>query len=321
METLTLGHVTLPSGRLVLLDAGSLALWSHARDPGADRPPAVDVAIEGPDARKLGNLLGRGGHPAWILDVPTELLPSMLEDAKALARTHGLDAHLTLLAARVPHLQRALNVLTSDGGGQVDFHGLAAVVLDGLPTSERMVVHGEQREERWKWVALDVKPGVAARTEGLGLVAVDAARLMFADLTALGSWNHDAPVDGLADVVFWGRDDAGVAREVGAPSIPEGYGWTNLPLAEAQARHQKIAALRSDERLFAVDFRPHSDHFQLMKQVRDSATGSGTVTVAGAQMCGFMTTWGDGWFPVERDVDADGRTLRVRVLLGLDDRA
>ena len=70
---------------------------------------------------------------------------------------------------------------------------------------------------------------------------------------------------------------------------------------------------------FATDFRPHSHHFLAMKQVRTTPTESGTVEVGGARVCIFMTSWGDGFFPVYRDVDARGRLVRVCIDLGNDE--
>jgi hypothetical protein len=67
---------------------------------------------------------------------------------------------------------------------------------------------------------------------------------------------------------------------------------------------------------FATDFWPHSHHWQVMGQVRAAATSSGTVTVGGAQVCGLMTSWGDGLYPVFRDFDRAGRLVRLRVELG-----
>ncbi len=40
--------------------------------------------------------------------------------------------------------------------------------------------------------------------------------------------------------------------------------------------------------------------------------------VGGAQLCMFMTTWGDGGFPVEADLDKNGKPLRLRIEVGCD---
>src|SRR5207245_7980505 len=66
------------------------------------------------------------------------------------------------------------------------------------------------------------------------------------------------------------------------------------------------------------DFRPHSHHFLIMKQVRETDTESGTIEVGGAKMCGFMTSWGDGFYPIYRDLDEQGQLVRVRIDLGND---
>jgi hypothetical protein len=58
--------------------------------------------------------------------------------------------------------------------------------------------------------------------------------------------------------------------------------------------------------------------YQVMREVRGSITESGTLKVAGSLLCGFMTSWGDGFFPVERELDAEGRLVRVRIELGCE---
>ncbi len=70
---------------------------------------------------------------------------------------------------------------------------------------------------------------------------------------------------------------------------------------------------------FAYDFRPHTCHWALMEQLRNSETESGTIDLAGASVCGFMTTWGDGIFEVFRDFDSAGNPVAVRVDLGSDE--
>jgi hypothetical protein len=42
---------------------------------------------------------------------------------------------------------------------------------------------------------------------------------MFADVEALGHWRHNKALDGMADCVFWGRDDA---QTLGAPRLDDG---------------------------------------------------------------------------------------------------
>jgi hypothetical protein len=52
-----------------------------------------------------------------------------------------------------------------------------------------------------------------------------------------------------------------------------------------------------------------------MSQVRASETGSGTVDVGGARILFTQTSWGDGFFPVFADRDAEGELVAIRVLL------
>jgi hypothetical protein len=206
----------------------------------------------------------------------------------------------------------------------------------GLPRDRALRVVGERMpagdyEDRWRWVAVECRPGAAvARSEPAGpaggataapvTVAVYNARLLLADADALGHWEHHAPLDGLADYVFWGPDAEAAARATGAGNLCDGdWGWTDLPLEEALARAEAVERLQGENRWrLEGDFRPHSHHHFVMEQVRASATESGVITVGGARLCAFLTTWGDGCYPVWRDLDAGGRLVRVRIDLGND---
>jgi hypothetical protein len=152
---------------------------------------------------------------------------------------------------------------------------------------------------------------------------VDEARLIAVDVDGLAAWDDRNSQDGKADVVFWGSNAADVAAEVGASPIDFAgeanlFGWANLTFDDARDRAERVRSLRSDERKFAVDFRPHTHHWQVMRNVRATRTESGVLDLAGARLCMFMTTWGDGAFPIEADLDPAGQVLRIRIEVGCD---
>jgi hypothetical protein len=123
-------------------------------------------------------------------------------------------------------------------------------------------------------------------------------------------------------LVFWGRDEASVADELGAPRIDDGsgrsvFGWVEVTRDQARER---VRSVQEIEQLGSVkirlDVRPHNDVYRILKQARASATGAGTIEVGGVAVCGFFTSWGDGAFPVYRDIDRAGALVRLRVELG-----
>jgi hypothetical protein len=233
-----------------------------------------------------------------------------------------LDAKLVVLPERVSHRRRVQLTLDEGAAGEVQVSGLWSVVISDLPVDRALPVWGERMEEegladRWRVVGVDCRPElVVASTEQAGQVMVDWARLMFADVDAIGSWNHEDATDGKADFLFWGRDAANIASRVGADTLDGQFGWWDLPVEEAVRRGMAVEELRIGDIKFATDFRPHSDHYALMALVRSSATESGTLLVGGAQLCGFMTSWGDGVFPVLRDLGPAGELVRIRIKLG-----
>jgi hypothetical protein len=203
-----------------------------------------------------------------------------------------------------------------------------AVAAAGLPKDRPLAIRGQRmpagdHQERWRrvWVEVDGAAEVA-RSESVGCVGVDWARLIVADADALGAWVHDDSLDGLADFVFWGRDAETVALAVGAPEIGDGHwGWLDRPVEEIVETGTTVETLVSAKgHKVATDFRPHSHHHAAMAQTRTSATESSVVEVGGARLCNFMTTWGDGIFDVFRDLSADGRLVRIRIEMGTEER-
>ena len=213
------------------------------------------------------------------------------------------------------------------GATVIEMEGVSAIAIAGVPPGATLGVLGERMGEgayasMWRQVSLEVRPGVdAVRSEAIDTVTVDHARLMFGDLGALHAWQHENSADGLADVVFWGRDVQTVVHEFDARALGDGqFGWLDLDTAAAAARVARIESLKLERALkFAVDFRPHSDHYKILARIRSSPTDSGTIAVGGAQLCGFMTSWGDGNFPVTRELAADGALVRVVVEFATDE--
>jgi len=170
---------------------------------------------------------------------------------------------------------------------------------------------------RWRriYVEIDADAEIAS-SEIIGWAGVDWARLMFADVDALGDWHHNKALDGMADCVFWGQDEEPLAQALGAPRLDDGFGWLNLPVGYARQRVRTVEDARMNGWKVAVDFRPHSHHWQLMRQVRASASQSGTVELGAAKLCGFMTSWGDAIFNTMVERDAVGRLVRLTIDCG-----
>jgi hypothetical protein len=225
------------------------------------------------------------------------------------------------MESAVPHRER---VRRCAAGDYFLMSGVSVVVLGSLPPDRALPVVGHERAfdlgTRWESVTIELNAGAVARRQFLGEVGVDCARIMIADADGLGSWVHDEPLDGLADAVFWGGDVADAAIELKAPPVadePPKHGWPDLPVHDAVARIHEIEGWKQARpgRRLAWDFRPHSHHWQIMRQVDRSPHEAGQIQVGGAQMLTLMTSWGDGFFPVYAERAEDGTLLRVRIEL------
>jgi hypothetical protein len=341
---IVLGHVTVPSGIVLLIDGGMLGAWSHDRRPALDERQwgahlaraantAVDLVARGGDAIAAVRLFNRAsGRPPYVFDVPQAAVDETVREFAAVAEEHELDARLEPAPERVPHRRRAAHLLeVTPGVVQVPFCGMWAVACEGVPARARLAVAGRRmaegtgHEAAWQSVWLEISDAEVADSLLAASVLVDRARLMFADVDAVGSWKETESLDGLVDVVFWGRDAETAATEAGAAPLafdgePQVYGWTDLRDARAKESYSRLEMLQARGMLFAIDIRPHSHSHQLLARVRASATQSATLELAGAVACGFATTWGDGAFDVYRDLAADGSLARLRIEMGTPER-
>jgi hypothetical protein len=331
-----IGHVTAPSGTLLLLDAGMVGIWSSDREPtvdpeklGAELASAlnerVDLRAHGRDAiEAVRRFDSASGRPPYLFDMPRGAVLRVIHSFAEMAQAHGLDAALEITPQRVPHRTRVTELLAATPGlVEIPFHEMWAVGLDGMPMDRRIPLYGTRMPAGsdhagcWASVWLQLSDAPVVRSDASATVLVERARLLFSDADALGAWKHDEPIDGRIDVVFWGRDAAAAARESAANklSLPgqDAFGWVDCHPDDAIEVYNRVEALKGSGLKFALDFRPHSHAFTLLEQIRATETESGEVEVGGALLCGFATTWGDGVFEVHRDVSADGSVARVRI--------
>lgn len=329
--------MTAPSGDLVLIDFGLLRLWSGDATPFLD--PALvpedvadaansseDVEVVGSDADAAAELVDLAtvkGRYGFDLPAGGGPLAARLD---ALRERSGLTVGLRTLG-RVPHRER-VRMLLDDApqGAEVPFDGGWAVAVRGVPRDRPLRVLGTRMSPdgpdsgRWHSVWVEFAAGDPVTWEEVGVVLVDEARLMWADPDALTAFRNDDSVDGLADLAVWGRDGDAIAAEVGAEALDgeQGvHGFVDQPIERIVELAEQLSARRADPDVwFAFDVRPHDDHYRVLAQMRATATESGTIEVDGERVTGLFTTWGDGAFPVQRGLAADGSTLQVRVELG-----
>ncbi|MEJ2854215.1 MULTISPECIES: hypothetical protein [unclassified Saccharothrix] len=320
MDEVVLGWVTCPSGQLVLVDGGYLGLWCGDRSPGEDGAPAVDFAVVGPDADAAA--LSFDHQPGRRLyDIPEHAAERFAAKFDEHCRLHGFDAALHRFPGRVPHRERVRHAIEADDPGFL-ITGVPVVAVGGVPTDRPLRVVATRGQWGWARIRIELGDGPATRQRPLSPIRVDQARFAFADADALGSWVHDDPLDGLADVVFWGRDEDEVAAEfdaqrTGTPG-DDPYGWLDLPIREAYHRAVALEERRNTapERKFAFDFRPHSHHWQVMAALRASDHEAATLTIDGADIMMAMTSTGDGFFPTHLHSDAHGTPTAVEIVIG-----
>ncbi|MFI2486837.1 hypothetical protein ACH47X_08005 [Promicromonospora kroppenstedtii] len=321
-DVVELGKITCPSGQLVLTDGGYLSLWSGDRRPEdvAARPgPAVDMEIVGPDASAAARSFDR--QPGIRLyDIPAQGVEEITEAFAEHSKKAGLDASLQVLPDQVPHRERVRYAIANGDPTFLNF-GVPVLPVGGISTSSPLLVTATAGD--WGWTQIRIVLGAAptAQIRELGYLRVEQARLVIGDADALGSWVHEDPIDGLADVVFWGRDDAQLAVELDAPRLTGpgdvGYGWVDLPFQDALDRALDLESRRrsSGQAMFNFDFRRHSHHWHVMAKVRADEHEVGTISVGGADVMMAMTSVGDGEFAVHLELDAAGTPTAIVVVI------
>ncbi|WOX20152.1 hypothetical protein [Streptomyces solicathayae] len=338
-ETVTLGRIDCPSGELVVVDGGYLGLWSGDGSPAdvepellgihdpqlaADVAAASDFVIAGADAAAAAASFDR--QPGrTVYDIPASQVPALREFFDAHCREHGLDARLERLPERSPHRERVRRCAAYGGGGFL-VHGVPVVAVGGLPRDRTLpvlaTVAADEAGGPWADLHVRVSDAPVARSVALGEVGVDWARVFLGDADALSAWQHEDSLDGLADVAFWGRHVAEAAAALSAPELGEPgedgvRGWRDLKVADALVKARSVLEWKAadPDRRLAVDFRPHSHHWRMMRGIRGYEAEAADIEVRGARVFGAMTGIGDGFFPVRADLDAEGGLVAVRILL------
>jgi hypothetical protein len=337
-EREVLGYVSAPSGKLLFIDGGLMYLWQHDREPIVKGGPiddelrekinsSIDIALEGPEAPLAAQAFDRQWHQKFLFDIPQQRIAETIAEFDELVREKNLIARAVPLAQRISHRAR-IDLALEQGkvSGEVQYCGVMASVVGDLPVGKALPIIGQRMSgnhapdaSRWRQVFIECNPdAIPVRGEFVGYVAVDEARLLIADVDAVGAWEPEKSLDGLADYIFRGPDAAKLAKVMGVRRLDkQTFGWIDRPVEEA-VQLGVTSEQTALEKQFEVrgDFRPHSHQYLTMQQVRKSETESATLQVGGASVCQFMTTWGDGAFEVWRDLDAAGNLVRIRIDLG-----
>jgi hypothetical protein len=317
-----LGEVTCPSGHLVITDGGYLDLWSGERVPADKERAVTDLAIVGPDAPAAAESFDR--QPGTRLyDIPVHAVAEFITTFDEHCRKHGHDARLHRFEEQIPHRERVRHAVAARDPG-FRFMGVPALSVE-VPAHRALPITAVPGDYGWQSMRIELGNAPVADSWVFWHLGVDNARFVFADADALNSWEHVKPLDGLADLVLWGRDQEQVAAEFGALRLGDSadveYGWLDLPAEDAYQRGLAIEARRNehDGPKFAFDFRPHSHHWQVMGSVRASDHEAGVIQVDGADILMAMTSVGDGYFPVHLDVDTAGIPVALRIDIAAED--
>ena len=334
MGPLSPSKVVAPSQQLLVMDLEAAGLWSGKgvpELPGAVLAPdddpveLVDLELVGSDATKAGLLLDRSSHPLFLYDVPKNAVEATKARLASLCEEHQLRASLQQTRERVSHYRRvALQCESGDASRGIEVHGYWTALATGLPSNRQLELVGERRTApsefagRWQHLTLGISNAPTVRLVHHGQVSCDSGMLLFADVDALGRWQHREPIDGLADVVLTGFAAAYMASVVRAPPLgpPDTFGWCDLGIEEALLRAAELEEMRRRKSWeLEIDLRPHSHRQRLLDQFR-SGQNAAQLHLAGATFIGVATGWEEGLFDVYSCRDGRGAVVGYRIVLG-----
>jgi hypothetical protein len=201
--------------------------------------------VVGPDASAA--VRGFDRQPGAMLhDIPASRAAELGTMFEEHCQASGRDARLKALPGREPHAQRARRTAAEGGGGFLMF-GVPVVAVGGVPSDRHLPVLasrvdlGDGAGLRWSEISVRMSDARAESSVPLGDIGDDWARVFFGDADALNAWQHEDPVDGLADIAFWGAAADEAAATFAAPELGEHgeddvRGWTGLAVAEAMER-------------------------------------------------------------------------------------
>ncbi|MEV7187168.1 hypothetical protein [Kitasatospora sp. NPDC093102] len=225
------------------------------------------------------------------------------------------------------------------GGGHFqewECEAVAVPAAAGRPLAVRATTAPSAFDEEPTIATLEVELGLPWPAGGdrpvlLGDLPVDRGGMVVGDAVGLDAWTgpEDEPVDGLADLSFWGRYEDEAHARFGGERIPQPggvngpYGWLDLPVGEAAARETEISTWRGGlpGRGVATMVEPHTDYFRFRRVGLHHPLHVGAIEVGGCQVLGIDWCQGDhavrhhggrDWgqaFPVTLEADGAGGTV------------
>ncbi len=318
-DEVRLGHVTAPSGRLVVLDLELTRYWEHGASYG--RNGGADLMLVGPDAERAGIAYDDSHHPIFLFDVDDAERAAAEFDE--FARERGFEARARALPRRITPRARVDLGLETSPVSVVEYEGLWGVALGGLPTDQPMEVIGyasSDRESATGWARLDlvVDPErEPSRSVTLRGVSIDSGQFLFADLVALDDFRGCVSLDGLADVAFWGEHAAALARALDAEQLDElSWGWRDATRSQAEAHYFRLReAMGRLELPVETRLRPHGHDEELARQLRSGAGRTGSILLDGARVLATDMRSGEGLYDVTVWTDDTGQVVRLEVPL------
>lgn len=318
-DEVRLGQVTAPSGRLVVLDLELTRYWEHGASYG--RNGGADLMIVGPDAEEAGIAYDDSHHPGFLFDVDDpEAAASEFDE---FSRERGFEARARPLPRRIAPRARVDMGLETSPVSVIEYEGLWAVAVGGLPRDAPMEVLGyasTDRESASGWARLDLVVDAdreATRSVTVRGVSIDSGQFLLADLVALDDFKGCVSLDGLADVAFWGEHAAALARALDAEQLDEqSWGWRDATRSQAEAHYFRLReAMGRLELPVETRLRPHGHDEELARQLRSGAGRTGTIELDGAQVLAVDLRSGEGLFDVTVWTDDEGKVVRLEVPL------
>ncbi len=219
-QLVELGRLSIPSGRVLLLDPLSLPVWRRTATPSARA--RVDLEITGPGGATIEKVYMEQSHPRFLFDRPADLADAAVATARCMARGAGIEASARVLPEQVPHRARVELALELGGGaGEIEARGWHGGVFVCAPTAELRVLAEPMPWGRSGWglrrLTMQVQHDVGvARSESFARITVaPRSCLMVGDLDAIERSPELGASVGVFPTTWGGEPNAGPYEVVG----------------------------------------------------------------------------------------------------------
>ncbi|TMU56032.1 hypothetical protein [Flagellimonas algicola] len=167
--------------------------------------------------------------------------------------------------------------------------------------------------QEWDELVVELNDEEISSTEKIGELYTDSTSLIIYDSSLINNWSV-ASVDGLANVVCWGRHASKIANKLDLEQKRNVYGWFGIPSEKADEYIKKIK--RKKRFWYGLQYfsEPHSSKNILRYSIEESKNNVSDLAFGSNKVIG-LGLHQDGIWPIYIDFSKNTKPCRIRISL------